>query len=468
VVRFFFNSKRNICKKFGVCQSIATHLDEEADPTINYFQNAAECEQACTNVVECPRGPLQITNGGPWMETEEGERAQLDADTRLGFATTVTFRCNRGYVLPEGVWNRTCLLNGTWSGATPTCNIQCHNPEPTGYTVSPLSNYYDIGDQIRVDCMDGHEGSTYLTCLRSGNWEVHYPECSRSCAAPPVDNADPPVIGSTVKFTYTCRAGYTLLDDSCENSTLSSTNYTLSCVNGAFEGQIPVCTRIEIITQPRDTTLVNNVNGVYHYQMEEKSKDKVLTCGLEGVDQEKHPARWILPKKPNGEPPPEVEAAGNRLIFLIAYGEQNDTYICNIYNVNASVIVRVTPPTGDLRPPTVTFFDPGRTNITAGQNATLRTIIVGALPIHIVWKHNNFSINTTNNDHYSYTEVDIRGGEILSTFNILGFGEADQGSYQIMAWNSRGMIVSSPVTLTLGKQLQWPALCKQCILGPIS
>ena len=123
---------------------------------------------------------------------------------------------------------------------------------------------------------------------------------------------------------------------------------------------------------------------------------------------------------------------------------------------------------GDRRPPTITFFDPGRTNKTAGQNATLRTIIVGALPIHIVWKHNNFSINTTNNDHYSYTEVDIRGGEILSTFNILGFGEADQGSYQIMAWNSRGMIVSSPVMLTLGKQLQWPALCKQCILGPIS
>jgi hypothetical protein len=123
-VRSFFNSKRNICKKFSLCQSIATHLDEEADPTINYFQNVADCEQACTNVVECSRGPLQIANGGPGMETEEGEWAQLDADTRLGFATTVTFRCNRGYVLPEGVWNRTCLLNGTWSGATPTCNSE--------------------------------------------------------------------------------------------------------------------------------------------------------------------------------------------------------------------------------------------------------------------------------------------------------------------------------------------------------
>ena len=68
---------------------------------------------------------------------------------------------------------------------------------------------------------------------------------ARSCGAPPVDNADPPVRkieGSTVKLTYNCLAGYTLLHDSSDNSTLSSTNYTLSCVNGAFEGQIPVCT----------------------------------------------------------------------------------------------------------------------------------------------------------------------------------------------------------------------------------
>jgi hypothetical protein len=349
VVRFFFNSKRRICKRFGLCQNIATHLDEEADPTINYFQNVAECEQACTDVVECPRGPLQIANGDTGLETKEGEWAQLDADTRLGFGTAVIFKCDRGYGLPEGVWNRTCGLNGTWSGATPTCNIQCHNPEPTGYTVSPPRNYYNIGDQIRVDCMDGHEGSTYLTCLRSGNWEGDYPECSRSCAAPPVDNADPPVIkieGSTVKFTYSCRAGYTLLNDCSENSTLSTTNYTMSCVNGAFEGQVPVCTRVEIITQSRVTTL-SSVNGVYYYQMEAQSRDKVLTCGLKGVDHEQHQARWILPRKPNGELPPEVEKAGNRLTFLTAYEEQNDTYICNICNMNASVIVRVTPQTGN-------------------------------------------------------------------------------------------------------------------------
>ena len=75
-------------------------------------------------VVECPRGPLQIANGDTGLETKEGEWAQLDADTRLGFGTAVIFKCDRGYGLPEGVWNRTCGLNGTWSGATPTCNSE--------------------------------------------------------------------------------------------------------------------------------------------------------------------------------------------------------------------------------------------------------------------------------------------------------------------------------------------------------
>lgn len=66
-----------------------------------------------------------------------------------------------------------------------------------------------------------------------------------SCTPPLVDNADPPVIkaeGLTIKYTYACNAGYTLLNVSNENSTLSSNNYTLSCVNGQLQGEVPVCT----------------------------------------------------------------------------------------------------------------------------------------------------------------------------------------------------------------------------------
>ena len=75
-------------------------------------------------VVECSKEPLLIAHGGPGTETEEGEWREVEEDQRLGFGTTVTFRCDRRYGLPEGVWNRTCQLNGTWSGATPSCNSE--------------------------------------------------------------------------------------------------------------------------------------------------------------------------------------------------------------------------------------------------------------------------------------------------------------------------------------------------------
>ena len=48
VTRYFFHHTKH-CKKFGVCPTVATYLDQQADPTINYFQNSVDCEEACTN-----------------------------------------------------------------------------------------------------------------------------------------------------------------------------------------------------------------------------------------------------------------------------------------------------------------------------------------------------------------------------------------------------------------------------------
>ena len=50
VHRFFFQENENkYCKKYSLCQALATFMDELADPTKNYFQDLAGCEQACTN-----------------------------------------------------------------------------------------------------------------------------------------------------------------------------------------------------------------------------------------------------------------------------------------------------------------------------------------------------------------------------------------------------------------------------------
>ena len=48
VRRFFFHPSKH-CKKFGLCPSAATHLDQDSTRTYNYFQSSAECANACTN-----------------------------------------------------------------------------------------------------------------------------------------------------------------------------------------------------------------------------------------------------------------------------------------------------------------------------------------------------------------------------------------------------------------------------------
>ena len=77
-----------------------------------------------STVVECLREPLQLENGRPGTETEEGVWTEVTPDQRLGFDTTVTFRCNEGFSLSNRELNRTCQLNGTWSKSTPTCNSE--------------------------------------------------------------------------------------------------------------------------------------------------------------------------------------------------------------------------------------------------------------------------------------------------------------------------------------------------------
>ena len=49
VQRSFFKEKLNQCKKFSLCQALVTYMDNLADPTKNYFQDNAECEEACTD-----------------------------------------------------------------------------------------------------------------------------------------------------------------------------------------------------------------------------------------------------------------------------------------------------------------------------------------------------------------------------------------------------------------------------------
>ena len=192
-------------------------------------------------------------------------------------------------------------------------------------------------------------------------------------------------------------------------------------------------------------------NGTYYYHTEEGNHERVLTCGLVGVNQEQNSVNWVLPKKANGENPPEVDGIGHRLIFHRMYPVQSGKYICSVCNTNAVMMVDVTEK-NNRRPPFVHYFHPNGTyKLAADQDLHIQTITRGTLPLKVVWQHNNSNISI--NSQYNLIEIQDDAGEVvLSTLVIRRMKELLQGVYKIVANNSGGITTVSPeIMLLLGE-----------------
>ena len=50
------------------------------------------------------------------------ENGMLTQSNGNSFNSTTTYECNRGYELSDST-PRTCLADGTWTGADPTCDL---------------------------------------------------------------------------------------------------------------------------------------------------------------------------------------------------------------------------------------------------------------------------------------------------------------------------------------------------------
>ncbi|XP_068695178.1 sushi, von Willebrand factor type A, EGF and pentraxin domain-containing protein 1-like isoform X1 [Montipora foliosa] len=143
----------------------------------------------------------------------------------------VFFSCNRGYTL-VGNRSMTCQ-EGEWTSAPPQCKENCANPG------SPLNGFrrgsvFNHGMKVTFVCRHGFKlnGVKSITC-NDGAWSNQLPDCSASCPTPPKlahGSLDGDDLSFGANVTYSCDSQYFLEGDD-----------TMTCVDGQWVGQVPIC-----------------------------------------------------------------------------------------------------------------------------------------------------------------------------------------------------------------------------------
>ncbi|XP_068695180.1 sushi, von Willebrand factor type A, EGF and pentraxin domain-containing protein 1-like isoform X3 [Montipora foliosa] len=143
----------------------------------------------------------------------------------------VFFSCNRGHTL-VGNRSMTCQ-EGEWTSAPPQCKENCANPG------SPLNGFrrgsvFNHGMKVTFVCRHGFKlnGVKSITC-NDGAWSNQLPDCSASCPTPPKlahGSLDGDDLSFGANVTYSCDSQYFLEGDD-----------TMTCVDGQWVGQVPIC-----------------------------------------------------------------------------------------------------------------------------------------------------------------------------------------------------------------------------------
>ncbi|KAG7158260.1 Sushi, von Willebrand factor type A, EGF and pentraxin domain-containing protein 1-like 3 [Homarus americanus] len=118
---------------------------------------------------------LQITCPEP-QQIEFG-KMKLENDDSV-FGTSLTYQCNTGYIM-TGNTNRTCNINGVWTGVEPQCQpVTCPEPFEALNSVRE-GDLFEHGHSIRYSCNEGYSmtGSAELVCQADGSWSNQVPVC---------------------------------------------------------------------------------------------------------------------------------------------------------------------------------------------------------------------------------------------------------------------------------------------------
>ncbi|CAH1790204.1 unnamed protein product [Owenia fusiformis] len=171
--------------------------------------------------------------------------------------STVKIGCVDGHTL-VGSSVLTCMSNGAWDANVPYCQriegVTCPDvilPINSKVTTGAV-NGNQINSTVEMECLDGYSliGSTVLTCMSNGAWDINVPYCQKVKDVTCPDVIQPMnseltagsltgnKINSTVEIK--CLDGFTLMGSS-----------VLTCMShGAWDANVPFCRKVEDVTCP--------------------------------------------------------------------------------------------------------------------------------------------------------------------------------------------------------------------------
>ncbi|XP_022426555.1 CUB and sushi domain-containing protein 1 [Delphinapterus leucas] len=149
------------------------------------------------------------------------------------------FSCEMGYQL-RGSAERTCLLNGSWSGLQPVCEaVSCGNPGTPTHGMIVSSDGVLFSSSVVYACWDGYRTSGLTTrhCTANGTWTGTAPDCTLISCGDPGTPANGLQFGTDFTFnstvSYQCNPGYTM--EPAASSTIRCTK------DSAWDHSKPTC-----------------------------------------------------------------------------------------------------------------------------------------------------------------------------------------------------------------------------------
>ncbi|XP_052607730.1 CUB and sushi domain-containing protein 1 isoform X1 [Peromyscus californicus insignis] len=245
------------------------------------------------------------------------------------YGATVQYSCKGGQIL-TGNSTRVCQEDSHWSGALPHCSGNspgfCGDPGTPAHG-SRLGDEFKTKSLLRFSCEMGHQlrGSAERTCLVNGSWSGVQPVCEAvSCGNPGTPTNGMILSSDGILFSssviYACWEGY-------KTSGLMTRHCT---ANGTWTGTAPDCT---IISCGDPGTLPNGIqfgtdftfNKTVSYQcnpgyLMEPPTSPTIRCTKDGTWNQSRPiCKAVLCNQPPPVPNGKVEGSDFRWGASISY-----------------------------------------------------------------------------------------------------------------------------------------------------